>query len=155
MLIEEVVSFETPGKCSNWGKTSDMSQIFQTTENTDGFSCFFCGYSMIFNLNVTVGYKSEIEGLTTHISFNGTLTSQKELIMNAKHIYDTSISENLDNGQKFDLMIMREHRTNVLWNCILLFQITKLPYDFILPFEDMELKFKYDKVHRHLQIKDN
>lgn len=61
---------------------------------------------------------------------------------------------NDNNNQKFDLMILREHREAVLWNCILFFQNEKLPYDFILPFEDWELKYQYDKNNEPLYAKE-
>ena len=98
-------------------------------------------------LYVCIGYKSDIDEVQTSISFECTLASEIEIIGNVKHLYDTSVLENDNNSQKFDLMILREHREAILWNCVLFFQRYHLPYDFILPFEDLELKYNYESVN--------
>ena len=154
LLIEEVVSFEIPGKWSSWGKISDYEQIFQTIDNEGSFKWFFCGWDQILTLYVWIGYRNDIEDVKTSISYEWTLSSEVEIITNIKHLYDTSVHKNDNNSQKFDLMILREHREAVLWNWILFFQRYKLPYDFILPFEDWEQKYEYDKNNEFLIVKE-
>ena len=155
LLIEEVVSFEIPGRWLSWGKISDYEQIFQTIDCEGSFKWFFWGIDQILTLYVWVGNKNDIEDVKTSISSEWTLSSEVEIIANIKHLYDTSVHKNDSNNQKFDLMILREHRENVLWNWILFFyQRHKLPYDFLLPFEDWELKYQYDKNHESLLVKE-
>lgn len=60
-LIEEVVSFEVPGRWPHWGKISDYEQIFQTIDREGSFKWFFCGCDRILTLKVLVGYENDIE----------------------------------------------------------------------------------------------
>jgi len=156
LLIEEVVTFEVPGRCPNniWRKNSDMGQLFQTAEQGKDFRCFFCGYRMLLDLYVIIGYQSDLEDLSTWIEYKIVLNNPYEIFFNVKHLYDTTSSEDSKSTNGFDLMILREHRANLLWNCILQFKMNELPFDFILPFEDTDIKFKYDKNNKQYQIKD-
>ena len=49
-------------------------------------------------------------------------------------------------------MILREHRESILLNCLLFFKTYGLPFDFILPFEDFEVKNAYDRTNKHNKI---
>lgn len=154
LLIEETVSFHIPGRCSSCGKISDCNQIFKTIETSDSFKCFFCGYEQFLILHVCVGHKSDNDDLQTSLTFECNLNNEIEIIELVKHLYDTSVHENEQNSQKFDLMILREHREAVLWNCILFFKHYGLPFDFILPFEDLEQKYTYETVNADNRIKE-
>lgn len=103
---------------------------------------------------VTIGYMNELENINTSLPCEGTLHNESELLININQLYENTVLDNDKNTQKFDLMIFREHRETLLWNCVLLFKHYELPYDFILPFEDSEPKYIYDKVNEHTKVRE-
>lgn len=113
LLIEEVIFFDIPGKCNSCGKISDFEQIFEYIDDSGSFKCFFCGEFQFPSLNVCIGNKNDSYHIKTSITTECTLSSESEILSNIKQLYDNSVNQN---SQKFDLMILREHRESILWN---------------------------------------
>jgi hypothetical protein len=70
--------------------------------------------------------------------------------MHINELYKSRLED--DEVETFNLMLFREIRGQLFWNSIFHMIENDLPYDFVLPYEDVSMVQNYKYVNRHVPI---
>ena len=134
-IFDEKVTFLVEENCNECDKKINMydfmSNIKDMNDDLLWAKCPYCGYNYLPKLKVFFGTENNKNNsllLTTSIVDNVILYSPKTLNYNmfdsAKNNYNINLDDFKSNYNPF------------FWNIIWYFKVKKLPFDFILPYED-------------------
>jgi len=134
-ILDEKVSFLVEENCSECDKKITMGQFIKNMNEMNNdllwAKCPYCNYSYLPKIKVIFGTeknKNNRLNLTTSIVDNVILYSPKTLNYN---MFDNTKTNNNINIEEF-----KSNYNPFFWNIIWYFKMKKLPFDFILPYED-------------------
>ena len=84
---------------------------------------------------ITIGMKQDKNHQTT-LEISNEFLTPNALRDQVNDMYERNLKD--DEKNSFDMMILRETQKEIFWHCIFYFIDGKLPYDFILSYEDNE-----------------
>ena len=133
-ILEEKVTFLLEDNCDKCDKIINMNQFMVKINDTNNdllwAKCPFCGSSYLPKLKIIFGSENNKNNRllsNTSIVDNVMLYSPKTLI------YD--MFDNMQNNNMINIEELKIINNPFFWNVIWHFKMKKLPYDFILPYE--------------------
>jgi hypothetical protein len=134
-ILDEKVTFLVEENCNECDKKINMydfmSNIKDMNDDLLWAKCPYCGYNYLPKLKVFFGTENNKNNrllLTTSIVDNVILYSPKTLNYN---MFDSA-----KNNYNINLEDLKSNYNPFFWNIIWYFKVKKLPFDFILPYED-------------------
>ena len=134
-ILDEKVTFLVEENCNECDKKINMydfmSNIKDMNDDLLWAKCPYCGYNYLPKLKVFFGTENNKNSrllLTTSIVDNVILYSPKTLNYN---MFDSA-----KNNYNINLDDLKSNYNPFFWNIIWYFKVKKLPFDFILPYED-------------------
>jgi hypothetical protein len=136
--------------CVNCHKHHSWSSLKRCIIDVDfGVKCLNCDDILITNLNIVIGCLQSLP-FVTYIHENQIFLIIKDLRMHINELYKSRLED--DEVETFNLMLFREIRGQLFWNSIFHMIENDLPYDFVLPYEDVSMVQNYKYVNRHVPI---
>ena len=139
-ILDEKISFLVEENCSECDKKITMYQLIKNLNEINNdllwAKCPYCGYNYLPKLKVKFGTENNKNNrlkLTTSIVDDVILYSPKTLNYNMFDNTKTNININLEE--------FKSNYNPFFWNIIWYFKMKKLPFDFILPYEDNILHY--------------
>ena len=135
-ILDEKVTFLIEENCEKCDSKIEMSQFMNNINNevnNDLFwaKCPYCGKNYLPEIKIIFGSENNKNNklmTTTSIVDNVMLYSPKTL--------NLSLFENIKENNEMNIDEFKAKYNPFFWNIIWHFQINKLPFDFILPYED-------------------
>ena len=148
-ILDEKVSFLLEENCSECDKKITMYQLIKNLNEINNdllwAKCPYCGYNYLPKLKVKFGTENNKNNrlmLTTSIVDDVILYSPKTLNYNMFDNTKTNININIEE--------FKSNYNPFYWNIIWYFKMKKLPFDFILPYEDNILYYLINNKQKKL-----
>lgn len=152
-ILDEKISFLVEENCGECDKKITMYQLIKNLNEINNdllwAKCPYCGYNFLPKLKVKFGTESNKNNrlnLTTSIVDDVILYSPKTLNYNMFDNTKTNININLEE--------FKSNYNPFFWNIIWYFKMKKLPFDFILPYEDNILYYLINNKQKKIDEKN-
>lgn len=139
--------------CKSWGRYCIKDEIIASYKSS-GFYWIFCKEDIIPSIKAIIGkFTLKIHRIYdyigmptawTGIGYNDVydetqlLFTEKELRSVVNGLYETIQSQK--ESKMFDIMLLREIRSQLFWNWVFYFMNNNLPYDWLLPYAELDAK---------------
>ncbi|CAI2378117.1 unnamed protein product [Moneuplotes crassus] len=164
--IQDVVTFKVSKVCNVDG----LAIVNINKEKEEDLTCFFGGHKINIPISITIGHPFNEDPKYTEskeITFITEYALRKEVNKLARRLNQNVDYEEEEKAKEspFSLSYLRnsfgamseasEHNYSMLsvfWHCIYYFTLRNLPYDFILPSEDIDILSRYVDANRHINV---
>ena len=150
-ILVEKVSFLIEENCNKCDKKIDMNQFMMKLNDINDdllwAKCPYCGSGYLPKIKIIFGYENNKNSKL----INNTSIVDSVVLYSAKTL-NNNIFENTQNNKMINIEQFRSAYIPFFWNLIWHFKIKKLPYDFILPYEENVL---YQLINKKPKVKEN
>ncbi|CAI2375139.1 unnamed protein product [Moneuplotes crassus] len=139
-LVPDTLFLHIEAICDNCDCKIKYKGIIKGMKNI-GFECISCKQDILPEIIATIGGPSLITpvGIGSIEQEEQLLISEKELRILVNRLYE---SVQIQKKEKmFDLIIFRQLKGQLFWNCIFYFMHYGLPYDCLLPYSQSHISF--------------
>ena len=149
-ILKEKISFLIEENCNICDKKIDMNQFMNKLNDINDdllwAKCPYCGSGYLPKLKIIFGYENN----KNNKLINNTSIVDSVVLYSAKTLNNT-IFENTQNNKMINIEQFRSAYIPFFWNLIWHFKIKKLPFYFILPYEENVLYQLINKKPREKQ----
>ena len=149
-ILKEKISFLIEENCNKCDKKIDMNQFMNKLNDINDdllwAKCPYCGSGYLPKLKIIFGYENN----KNNKLINNTSIVDSVVLYSAKTLNNT-IFENTQNNKMINIEQFRSAYIPFFWNLIWHFKIKKLPFYFILPYEENVLYQLINKKPREKQ----
>ena len=149
-ILKEKISFLIEENCNKCDKKIDMNQFMNKLNDINDdllwAKCPYCGSGYLPKLKIIFGYENN----KNNKLINNTSIVDSVVLYSAKTLNNT-IFENTQNNKMINIEQFRSAYIPFFWNLIWHFKIKKLPFYFILPYEENVLYLLINKKPREKQ----
>ena len=150
-ILKEKISFLIEENCNKCDKKIDMNQFMNKLNDINDdllwAKCPYCGSGYLPKLKIIFGYENN----KNNKLLNNTSIVDSVVLYSAKTLNNT-IFENTQNNKMINIEQFRSAYIPFFWNLIWHFKIKKLPFYFILPYEENVL---YQLINKKPKEKEN
>jgi len=150
-ILKEKISFLIEENCNKCDKKIDMNQFMNKLNDINDdllwAKCPYCGSGYLPKLKIIFGYENN----KNNKLINNTSIVDSVVLYSAKTLNNT-IFENTQNNKMINIEQFRSAYIPFFWNLIWHFKIKKLPFYFILPYEENVL---YQLINKKPKEKEN